>query len=269
MKKNNFLKSKFSVFITVVAFVLLLIFFNSGGLLTKTRSEVFNFFSPVQKLFYRVGGEGSDYFGALFSLGEIINQNKALEEENLRLQSNLISLQEQARENEVLRRQLGADLPKSLKFILADVVGRCSEVSRQCLLIDKGEEDGIKIGSAATAAGGILVGRVVEVSRNSAKIILLSDATSAVNILTQNGRVSGVLKGDRDAGLIVDMMPQNSQIEVGENVITAGQEGDFPKGLLAGRIEAVVSFDVEAFKQGRVRPAADLKDLETLFVAAE
>ncbi len=269
MKKNHFLQSKFFSFALAVAFVLLLVFLSSRGLLKSSEAAVYKIFSPVQEFFYRASGESFDYFSALFSLGGLVNQNQALRDDNLKLQSEIISLQEQSRENEALRRQLNADLPKNFQFVLTNVVGRCPDNFNQCIFIDRGKRGGIKVGSAVTLAGGILAGRVVEVNQDNSKIILLSDPTSAVNVLTQRTRVSGVLKGDRGMGLILDMMPQDSQIETGEPVITAGLTSGFPKGLLVGEIETIISSDVEAFKRAKVKPMAAINDAETLFVVID
>lgn len=260
-------RSKFFSFALAVVFVLLLIFLNSQGLLKSPEAVVYKIFFPVQKFFYRVSGESLNYFSALFSLGKLVNQNQELREDNLKFQSEIIFFQEQSRENEVLRRQLNADLPKKFQFILANVVGRCADNFNQCLFIDQGQKGGVGVGSAVTLAGGILVGKVVEVNRDSSKVILLSDPTSVVNVLTQRTRISGVLKGDRGMGLILDMMPQDSRIETGEPVITAGFESGFPRGLLVGEVETIISFDVEAFKRAKVRSMVESCNVETLFVA--
>ena len=267
MKTNLFLQSKFFGFALVVAFVLLLIFLSSQGLLKSSEAVVYKIFSPTQKFFYRVTGESFDYFGALFSLGRVVNQNQALREDNFKLRSEIISFQEQSRENEVLRRQLNADLPENFQFILANVVGRCPDNFNQCLFVDRGQKSGIKVGAAVTSAGGILAGKIVEANQDNSRVGLLSDSTSVVNVLTQRTRISGVLRGDRGVGLIFDMMPQDSQPEVGEPVITAGSESGFPRGLLIGEIEIIISSDVEAFKRARVKPMTAPWNLETLFVA--
>lgn len=267
MRIIHFPQPKFFSFMLAVILVLLLIFLNSQGLLEGSKDIVYKIFSPVQKFFYRTSGESFNYFSALFSLGKLVDRNQSLQEDNLKLQSEIVSLREQARENEALRRQLNADLPKNFQFILTNAIGRCPDNFNQCFFIDRGQKSGIKVGSAVTLAGGILVGKVAEVNQNNAKVILLSDPTSAVNVLTQRTRVSGVLKGDRGMGLIFDMMPQDSQIEIGEPVITAGLENGFPRGLLVGEIETIISSDAEAFKRARVRPIAEFSDSGTLFVA--
>ncbi|MBI4837271.1 MAG: rod shape-determining protein MreC [Candidatus Portnoybacteria bacterium] len=269
MKRILFFQSKFFGFALAVVFVLPLIFLGSRGSWERSEAVVYKIFFPIQKLLYQTSGEGLDYFSALFFPGQLIGQNQILQEDNLKLRLELASLREQARENETLRRQLAADLPKNFKFILTNVVGSCADNFSQCLFIDKGREDGVEVGASVALAGGILVGKIVEAAQGGAKVVLLSDPGSAINVLTQRTRASGVLRGDKGIGLILDMMPQDARVETGEAVITAGLENNFPKGLLVGEIEVFISSDVEAFKKAKVKPVAEFKNLEILFVATD
>lgn len=267
--------SKLVSFLVVVAIILLLIFLNFKGLLEGPKNVVYKIFSTFQKIFYSVSNKISDFFSFFFSINRTIKENSLLKEQNVKLLIEVSQLKEIARENEVLREQLNLEssqknrLSETKKMILANVLGQDPTSFGQYLFIDKGKKDNLTVNLPVTKAGGILIGKISEVSQSSSKVLLLTDQNSLVNVITQKNRATGILKGEAGLNLILEMIPQTEKIEKGELVLTSGLGGIFPKGLIIGEIEKIISSDIEVFKKAKVKPSFDIKDLEIVFVMSE
>ncbi len=264
MKKN--LTFKFIIAAFIVTFIAGFSFFNFKGFFSGPKSLVAGIFSPAQKFLYVSGGRVSNYFGSLFSLNQIISQNQQLKDENSKLQTDLSRSQEIERENGLLKQQLNLAQSDKLHLVLANVIGLDPVNFSQSALIDKGSDSGIKVGMPATSASGVLVGRVSEAGQTTSKIQLLTDINSAVNVVSQKTRSTGILKSNQGHEIIMEMIPQKSSIEVGEQVMTSGLGGGLPKGILVGEIESIISNDVEAFKKAKIKPATDINNLESVFI---
>jgi len=258
-------KHKFITFFMVLAVILLLIFFNWRGFLSGTKDMVFLITNPFLKLF---GVMDRGIFGAWDFFAELKNINKEntdLKNENATLFKELTDLKELARENESLKRQLGVAEFKNQKLIIAHVAGYDPAMG-QYFLIDKGRNDGVRVSLAVVAAGNLLVGRVAEVESNFSKILLVSDSNSLINAITQESRVSGVAKGNHGLGVVMEMIPIDAQIKVGETILTSGLNDGVPKDLIVGKISDIVKKENEIFQGAAIVSAANFKNLEQVFV---
>jgi len=259
MKKIFF--SKFGKAFIFVAAVSLLAFLSLKGFLTGPKNLAYKIFLPVQKIFYHTGSSVSDYAGAIFTLPEIINQNKNLAEENLKLQGDLSKMSEIARENIFLKERFDLPADSDFNYILANVVGYDPVSFGQVVFIDKGSSAGIEKNYPVVTTGNVLIGLVSEVSASTAKIQLIADPESAINVVSQDNRTTGILKGGGGNSLLMDMIPQDKNVDVGEKIITSGLGGIFPKGLLSGTVEKIVSSDVDVFKKAQIQPVFDAGNL--------
>ncbi|MGH6920845.1 MAG: rod shape-determining protein MreC, partial [Geminicoccaceae bacterium] len=106
------------------------------------------------------------------------------------------------------------------------------------VLVDAGTDQGVVKGMAAVNERG-LVGRVIEVGRRSARVLLLTDFNSRVPVMVEPARDQAILAGDnsREPGLI--FLPLNPRMAVGQRVVTSGRGGVLPPGLAVGRISAI------------------------------
>jgi rod shape-determining protein MreC len=109
------------------------------------------------------------------------------------------------------------------------------------------------------------VGRVIETTPFSARILLLSDPRIAVGVILQDSREIGVVEGHGQGDLRVKYLSRARKVAVGDVVITSGQGGVFPQGIVVGRLATLDPGDA-VFRQGTVRPAADLGRLEEVLI---
>jgi rod shape-determining protein MreC len=221
---------------------------------------------PAQKVFYQTSKRITDYTRAVFSFNDILKENFVLKEQVDKLQVDLSKLSEIKRENEALRESLKLAPKDEFDFVFANVIGYDPVNFGQYLFVDRGSSAGISNGQAVITTEGIVVGKIFEVQDNTAKAQLLSDSNCSINVISQETRSTGILKGTGADNLIIEMIPQDSAITAGENIITSGLGGVLPKGFLVGVVERVISSDVDAYKSARVKPLADIYELSAVLI---
>jgi rod shape-determining protein MreC len=172
---------------------------------------------------------------------------------------------EQARlENERLQRLLGMTGNIPFRSIGARVVGRTPNYMSNTLYVDRGWEAGVTRDDPVLSAAGIL-GRVVLVSRYYSQVQLITNADASTGVMVEHSRSPGVLKGSGDSVLSLEYISNTEQVDVGDNIVSSGLDGIYPKGLSVGKvIESRKGTYV--FRIIRVQPSADLLHVEEVLV---
>ena len=153
------------------------------------------------------------------------------------------------------------------KTVAAQVIGGTgSELSRS-VYIDKGERDGLKPDMAVLTKDGI-VGKVLRVYRSTSLVLLIDDQTSGVGSILEKSRLQGILRGTPSGAVVLEKVMSDETVPVGEQVLTSGGDGIFPKGLNVGTVTKV-SIGNDLFLNIHVRPAADLNRLEEVLVVTK
>ena len=241
-------------------------FLNWQGWLEPPKDIFFRLTVPCQKIIYQFSLSADRAFGFLVSIKNLEQENTEYKRENERLLGQIAYLNEVSRENEFLRKQMDLPDAESNELILADVVGYNLSGFEKYLLIDKGRKHGIKEKAAVIIAGNILVGQITETYEIFSKVQLIADANISVNALIQESRIIGLVKGNGELNLIIDLLPQGREIKKGETVISSGLAGFFPSGLLIGHIQEIISSDAQISQIAKINPASDFTKLEKVFV---
>ncbi|WP_102108220.1 rod shape-determining protein MreC [Oceaniglobus roseus] len=150
-------------------------------------------------------------------------------------------------------------LDPSLTYITGVVLADSGSPFRQSVLLNVGARDGIQNGWATTDGLG-LVGRVSGVGQSSSRVILLTDNNSRIPVTIQPSGQRSILAGDNTPLPLLDFLEAPEAVRPGDRVISSGDGGVFPAGLLVGQV--VLGTD----RQLRVRLAADSERLEFLRV---
>ncbi len=129
-------------------------------------------------------------------------------------------------------------------------------------IVDRGTEAGIGPGSAVLDARGV-VGRVVLATPGMAKVQLIVDSNASVGCLVERNRLQGVARGDGGVGLSVQYIPRGGDVQAGDRILSAGNDGVYPPGVLLGTVVAATEGD-GMFREIKVRPAVEFTSLETL-----
>jgi rod shape-determining protein MreC len=200
---------------------------------------------------------------ALSEIERLQLENETLARENERLLE--IQAQYQVLQELFTR---AAETPE-LRRTIADVVGQDTNPILQSIIIDKGYDDGVRVGMPVEAARG-LVGQVYRVSNNAAQVALLTETASAIPVRLGTTRATGILRGSGRGQLpTIDWIDLRFPVEEGELVITSGLGGKFPENLVVGRVVSVERNEAELFQRAVVQPAADFNAIEMVFIVTE
>ncbi|MEK6716028.1 MAG: rod shape-determining protein MreC [candidate division NC10 bacterium] len=192
-------------------------------------------------------------------------ENKGLRRETATQKRRIDQLEEQALETQRLQALLAMRQASRAEFLTARVVGKDATNWFKTILLDRGSLEGVRRNQPVLAPDG-LVGRVVEVTPTSAKVQLLTDPVNAVGGLIQRTRVTGIVSGNLGAGARVRYLPLMADVVVGDQVVTSGMGGVFPKGIPIGRISAVERRSGALFQEASLQPAVDLSRLEEVLI---
>lgn len=131
--------------------------------------------------------------------------------------------------------------------------------------IDKGSLAGVEIGMGVVNPEGI-IGQIAAVSPHAARVILIDDPLSNVDVMLQQPRVRGLLEGAGQGRTIVQFVGKGQSVRIGDTIITSGMDSVFPKGLLVGRVEKVSHRVGEMFQEVEVAPAVSFPRVEEVLV---
>jgi rod shape-determining protein MreC len=222
--------------------------------------------APVQKVVHLVVTAVGDVWRGYFGLVGVQRENQQLQEEVRELRRQLNLYREAALANQRLRDLLNFKEAKGrMPLLPAEVVAFDPSRWFKTLLIDKGAQDGLGRDMAVVSASGV-VGRLIGVSSHYAKVLLVLDRNSAVDALVQRSRSRGILVGLGEGRCRLKYVERNDDVQVGDQVITSGLGGVFPKGILLGQVEKVQHSDAGLFQMVDVTPAVDFSRLEEVLI---
>ncbi|MGL6208216.1 MAG: rod shape-determining protein MreC [Paracoccaceae bacterium] len=150
-------------------------------------------------------------------------------------------------------------LDPKLTHVTGVVLADSGSPFRQSMLLNVGARDGIRDGWA-TMDGIGLVGRISGVGNQTARVILLTDSNSRIPVTVQPSGQKAILSGDNSSLPPLDFLEDADQVRPGDRVVTSGDGGVFPAGLLVGQV--ALGND----KRLRVVLSADYQRLEFLRV---
>lgn len=256
---------RFQIFLVTIFIILGLIIFHWLGYLKFSEDIVLKAISPFGKIVVKSSSSLQSFWGKFVNLKDLQKENSELKKRLDEKEKELVDLYRAKEENESLKRDLEFKLNSGFTTISADVVMYDPSGARQTVIIDKGEEDGVGK-NMAVVSEGFLVGRVQETKQKTAKVILLTDPTSAVPVYIQNSTTTGIVKGQIGYGLQIEKVPQGDTLKQGQIVVSSGLGGDFPKGIMIGKIDKIEKSDNEIFQKASVRPQVNFRMLERVMV---
>ncbi|MGE0227075.1 MAG: rod shape-determining protein MreC [Dehalococcoidia bacterium] len=198
-------------------------------------------------------------------IDELSQENAALREQVARLEAESAALREHqgaVEASTALRAAAGEDVQQ----VVASVVVRDPAPGRQVVVVDRGHADGVAVGQPVLGAGATLVGTVIEVQEQRARIRLLSDASSAVAAVIQQSRVAAALVGAEDARLGLDFVSIDAEVMAGDLIVSSPLGGLLPGGLLIGRVTSRQARPQDLFATIEVEPLTDYARLEHVLI---
>ncbi len=250
----------------VVFLVVGILFLALGGFLRPLLGAVMDPFVNAQRWISERFMEVYDFFTLPRDVADLLQKNSELEDEVSGLQSQVIQLQEQLREADVLYSLL--DYARSRpqdKYIASAVIGRDPSPFLHYIIIDHGSDDGIQHGMPVVTQQG-LVGKVDAVTASAARIQLITDPGSVVNVRLQNQTSDAQISGSVTGEVTLEMLTQNVELTPGEILLTSGLGGNYPGDVIVGQVMEINSTENQLFQTALVQPVVDFSALRAVLV---
>ncbi len=259
-------KSRPSWWLPVALLVVGLLALSLGGYLTplirlSTKPEI-----AFQAWVARTYQALRDYANAPKDVNTLRAENQRLKAEIAQLQTQIVTLQQQLTDARILEALLDfARAHPNNQYKAAQVIGRDPSPFLHYIIINRGSDDGLRVGMPVVSAEG-LVGHITAVIPSAARVQLITDPKSAVDVRTKPSNADAVLVGSLTGELSLDMLPQNAQVKTGDLVLTSGLGGKYPPNILAGQVVSVRKLSYALFQEASVQPVVDFRRLQIVLV---
>jgi len=203
-----------------------------------------------------------DFLTVPRDVASLRQRNAELEADVAQLQTQIIDLQQQVTETDILSALVDfARANPEYTYKAAAVIGRDPSPFLRYVIINVGSNGGVLPGMPVVTEKG-LVGRVDAVIAEAARVQLVTDAASAVNVRMQVSTTEAMLVGSITGDLSLDMIPQDANVQIGDVVLTSGLGGDYPANMLVGQVVSVRKQQSELFQQAAIQPNVDFNRLQ-------
>lgn len=226
--------------------------------------------SPVQRvLVWSVSGVQDLWYGYV-DLRDTRERNLALMTDTQRMKTLELKMVELEAENARLRRLAAyAESRPETRLVAAPVIGWGVDSRFKGIRLGRGSDDGLQPGMPVVTPDG-LVGRVAQVFPSAADVLLVTDPSSAVAVMTQRTRARASAAGTGDPSTLrLDYLGRNEDVEDGDLLMTSSAGGLYPKGLRVGRAVGVMSGSYGLFKTAQLEPSVDFSRLEEVQVVMD
>jgi rod shape-determining protein MreC len=202
----------------------------------------------------------------LTELQTLRERNADLEDALAQFQSELVELREIASDYQRLAELLDyTSTASNQEFLAADVINVDTSGFLRTITINRGTRDGLAVGMPVVTRQG-LVGRIAQVSASAARVLLVSDPSSAVSARLQTTRVEGSVVGQLSGTLRMTFIPLGQTIQEGDLVITSGLGGNFPPDIVIGQVTSIRQFEFELYQEAEIRSLNNFDTLEIVLV---
>jgi rod shape-determining protein MreC len=200
------------------------------------------------------------------ALRHMHEENEQLHTEVGALRMRNSELESRAAEADRLAGLLGfRDAHAEVQMLAARVIGASPDPSSRMVFINRGSRDGLRRDMGVITPEGV-VGKVFAVYPDTSQVLLLSDKESGVGALLRGSRAQGPVRGSGEPLLGLEYISNDVKVDVGENVLTSGQDRIFPKDLPVGTVTDVQPDRRSPFQKISVKPSARLDGLEEVLV---
>ena len=207
-----------------------------------------------------------DFFTVPRDVYTLRQQNTLLENQVSQLQTQVLELQQQLSDTDILYALLNyARTSPENKYVAASVIGRDPSPFLSYLIIDHGSDDGIRAGMPVVTEQG-LVGKIDAVTATAARIQLITDSGSVVNITLNKAQIDGQVSGSVTGDLSLKRVSASVDLTEGDLAITNGLGGTYPSDIVVGQIVSPTKNENDLFQSATVQPVVDFSNLKAVLI---
>jgi len=250
----------FTIGITGVILILFIVFrsYLTGGLMFIT--------SLIRSPFDWTLERGQTIYSAFTYFEDLSAENAILKEKNIKLIQENQELEKYRTENQQLKNQLNyRSLDNQVNLITARIYAADPLNLSDSIIIDKGTIDDVNQNDHIIY-NGMYLGKIISVTEHTATVELITDPRLKIVGQIQEAEVTGIIHGQIGYGLIIEEIPPNAQLRVGQTVTTADIDPQLPSDLLIGEITEIFHEDQNIFQSASVKPYFNIRDIKYVLV---
>lgn len=263
-KKNGLL----GIIITIIILILIVIFSNRETNTSFFENIANKLVMPVQNGLTYLKNKVSGNSTFFTDINNLKTENQELKDKNSQLEQSLRELENIKTENETLKEYLGlSEKYGEYKTVPGYIIDKDISNYSKTIVINIGKKDGIEENMTVIADEG-LVGHVISVTDNTAKVRTIIDTSSSISCLMSTNKDSIVCKGTLDSNSELKAMyiPTDANLVQGDSVETSGLGGIYPKGIHVGSVKKIISTQNITDRYAIIETAVDFNKLNTVLV---
>ena len=207
-----------------------------------------------------------DFFTVPRDVITLREQNAALQNEVSRLQSEILELQQQLVETDILYALLNfARQSPENTYVAAAVIGKDPSPFLNYVIIDRGSDNNIYKGMPVVTEQG-LVGSIDAVTASAARVKLITDQSSVVNVKLQRSKTEAQVQGSVTGDISLEMVSPAIQLTEGDLVFTSGMGGSFPPEIFIGQVLSPQLKENALFQTAAIQPSVNFESLRAVLV---
>jgi rod shape-determining protein MreC len=220
---------------------------------------------PLLVVESQMADDANDFLHNYFDLVGVRQKNLRLTRQLAQLESLQRSMVELQTENHHLADLLELRDALGTSAIAANVIGSDATGLSRTLILSEGERQGLQRGMAVISINGV-VGKLIAVSRDAARVLLISDHNSALDAFDQRSRARGIIAGVVEDGMTMKYVDRSEDVKPDDTIVTSGMDGIFPRGLLVGTVARVSQEGPGLFLNVEVKAAVNFRELEQVMI---
>jgi rod shape-determining protein MreC len=254
------------LFLAVVISLAAIVADSRFGVFSHVRVYLSSFVSPLQYVANSPGILLDTLSTQLQTRSDLIEQGKQQEQQLFTLRSRLLKLDHLEHENQRLRELLGSPVHKDSRKMVAELLSVDSDPFSHQVLINKGALDGIYNGQPVINDQGV-IGQVLHVGSTTSRVLLITDSSHGVPVRVLRNDLRAIASGSGELDkLELRNLPRNTDIQVGDLLVTSGLGGRFPEGYPVATVTRADYVEGKPFAQVEAKPLVALDRLRYLLL---
>ncbi len=236
------------------------------GAFTQVRYILNSMVAPIQYVADLPRGMFDDFYEQFNTRQRLMDENSSYKREVLRLKSDISLLAQYKEENQRLRKLLGSSFVRDERKVVTEVMAVDTSPYRHQVVIDKGRTDGVYVGQPVANEKGI-VGQVTFVSAHNSRVLLLTDANSAIPVQLLRNDIRVIASGNGQIDRIqLEHIPISTDVQEGDLLVTSGLGGIYPEGYPVAKVSLVERDSRREFALIEADPVVDFERLRYLLL---
>lgn len=254
------------LFLAVIISVAAIVADSRFGVFTHVRVYLSSLVSPLQYMANAPGTLLDTMSTQVQTRADLIEQTKQQEQQLLTLRSRLLKLDQLEHENQRLRELLGSPVHKESRKMVAELLSVDSDPFSHQVLINKGALDGVYNGQPVINDQGV-VGQVLHVGSTTSRVLLITDSSHGIPVRVLRNDLRAIASGSGELDkLELRNLPRNTDVQVGDLLVTSGLGGRFPEGYPVATVTRSDYVEGKPFAQIEAKPLVALDRLRYLLL---